>query len=227
MSTFGSWFKNKFNARYIVWSVEKGASGTKHIQGYFELEKCSKFTAMKNKVRTFGGWIAPAKGTALQSEEYISHTGKWIGKQGLIAGPWSEGTIKQQGCRTDITTLASDIKQGHSLKKLAVNHTETMLKYFSNAQKLQSLLNTKKRDWMTELYVYTGIAGTGKSYTAHEEAKKYLEEIGSDEEPYDLMVPAKKGDPLWFQNYEGESVVIIDDFYGNIDIDTFKRMIDR
>lgn len=72
-----------------------------------------------------------------------------------------------------------------------------------------------------------GIAGSGKSYAAHAEAQAYLDANGIEEIPYDLMVPAKKGDPLWFQDYMGESVVIIDDFYGNIDIDTFKRMIDE
>jgi len=45
---------------------------------------------------------------------------------------------------------------------------------------------------MTELYIFTGVAGTGKSHTAHEEGRKYLELNKLDEEIYDLMVPAKK-----------------------------------
>jgi len=49
----------------------------------------------------------------------------------------------------------------------------------------------------------------------------------TDEIPYDLMVPSKKGDAVWWEGYTGQRVVIIDDFYGNLDIDTFKRIIDR
>jgi len=144
VSQFGSWFMSKYNARYICTSYEKGASGTKHIQGYFELNRKSKLQAVKNKIRSFGGWVAPAKGTAVQSVEYISHTGKWIGKGGLLGGPWEEGTIKTQGQRTDIHALSDDIKAGKTMKQLATDHTESMLKYCSNAQKLHSLLNDKR-----------------------------------------------------------------------------------
>lgn len=71
-----------------------------------------------------------------------------------------------------------------------------------------------------------GIAGSGKSYSAHAEAKAYLASNNIDEEPYDLMLPSK-GDKLWFEDYNGESVVIIDEFYGQIDIDKFKNLIDE
>jgi hypothetical protein len=101
-----------------------------------------------------------------------------------------------------------------------------MLKYFSNAAKLVALIGERKRSWMTELYIYTGVAGTGKSHAAHVEGQKYLDDNNIAEEPYDLMVPSK-GQKLWFQNYSGESVVIIDDFYGTISIDDMKRLIDK
>lgn len=71
-----------------------------------------------------------------------------------------------------------------------------------------------------------GIGGSGKSYSAHAEAKAYLAANNIDEEPYDLMLPSK-GDKLWFEDYMGESVVIIDEFYGQIDIDKFKNLIDE
>lgn len=146
----------------------------------------------------------------------------------MLAGPYEFGTAsKGAGTRTDISDLASDIIKGHGIKRLAQDHTVSMLRYFSNAQKLVSILGTEKRKVMTELYIYTGIAGTGKSHSAHVEGQKWLDDNGFDEEPYDLMVPSKKADKLWFQNYTGQKVVIIDDFYGTIDIDTFKRLIDR
>jgi len=153
-------------------------------------------------------------------------TGKHADKYGLVAGPWTYGEAVVQGQRTDINALSDAIKAGHGIKRLALDHTTSMLKYYSNAAKLVALIGEKKRSWMTELYIYTGIAGTGKSHTAHVEGQKYLDDNNIQEEPYDLMVPAK-GQRLWFQNYSGESVVIIDDFYGTIAIDDIKRLIDK
>lgn len=158
VSDFGVWLFNILGLSFIIWSYEKGASGTKHFQGYLELSKKSHLQSIKNKFKAFGAWVAPAKGTAQQSIEYISHTGKWIGKQGLIAGAWEKGQPAKlaQGTRTDLKLLADDIKKGHDLKKIAEDHTATLLKCCSNAKQLISLLNKKKRSWMTELYIYTG-----------------------------------------------------------------------
>lgn len=156
----------------------------------------------------------------------LLYIGKHTDKTGLLAGPWTFGEAVVQGQRTDINALSEAIKQGHGLKRLAVDHTTSMLKYFGNAAKLVALIGEKKRNWMTELYIYTGPAGTGKSHAAHVEGQKYLDENNIQEEPYDMMVPGK-GQKLWFQNYSGESVVIIDDFYGTISIDDMKRLIDK
>jgi len=223
----GDLLNNKLNIRYSVWSYEKGVTGTPHIQGYLQLVTKSKWAALKNKMRPLGAWCAPAKGTVAQNVDYIGHTGKHAGKAGLIQGPWTFGdAIVVAGQRTDLDGLVNSIKGGKTLVQCANDHTATMLKYFSSTQKMINLLNNKRRGWMTELYIYTGIAGSGKSYAAHEEAAKYLKDNNIDEEVYDLMVP-NKGQPLWWEGYCGQSVVVIDDFYGTIDIDYFKRMIDR
>lgn len=168
-------------------------------------------------------------GTSEQAKAYINRSGEYREKPGLIAGPWIVGTsTNNQGARTDIAAMVATIKQGDkTLKQVAENHSETFIKYHSGAKQLISLLNKKKRNWRTQLYIYTGAAGTGKSYAANKEAKEFLAQEGIDEEPYYLMVPTKGGQ-LWWQDYNGESVVIIDDFYGEgIDIDTFKRLIDE
>lgn len=123
--------------------------------------------------------------------------------------------------------MVEDIKKGDTLQTIAQNHSLTFIKYHGGAKSLISLLCTKKRQWRTELHIYTGAPGTGKSYTARQEALNYISSQGLDEEPYYLMLPTK-GAQLWWQDYNGQSVVILDDFYGEgLDIDYFKRMIDE
>lgn len=212
-----------------MWSYEKGDSGTVHYQGYMQLVNKCKFQALKNKVRPFEFWVAPAGGNVKQSQEYISHTGKHANKKGLLAGPWSFGTSTTSGERTDMQGLTEAILAGKTMKQLARTHTSMLVKHFSNTQKTIQLLNDKKRTWMTELYIFTGIPGSGKSHRAHEEGQQWLNDNGyGDQTPYDVMLPAKKGDPVWWQDYEGQAVVIIDDFYGTgISCDGMKTLIDK
>lgn len=159
VSNFGIWLFTTLNLRYVIWSLEKGACGTPHIQGYLELTTKRKATAMSNTFRgnKYKGYVAPAKGTAQQSVHYISHTGpKWSTKQGLLLGPWSKGEVVLERQRTDIQALTRDMKAGKSLKQLCLDHTEVMLKCFGNAAKVLNMINTKKRTWQTELHVYYG-----------------------------------------------------------------------
>lgn len=214
--------------KFAIWSHEVADSGTPHIQGYLQLEKKTKIQALRNKLTKFKAWVARANGTGQQSVEYVSHTGKHADKPGLLGGPWSYGELDEtvQGQRTDINALGDAILAGASMKQLCTDHTSTMLKYFGNAQKIKQVVSVTKRAWRTELHILTGRAGSGKSYTAHEEGRKYLRDNNLNEEIYDLPVPAP-GQRLWFQGYEGQSVVCIDDFYGTIDIHMIKRMADE
>jgi len=215
---------------HVYWSLEEGESGTVHIQGYIQVRPKIKFQALRNKFTPSGLWVAPAKGSAEQNHAYIGHTGKHAGKPGLLQGPWSYGdftSAKGPGSRSDIDGLITAIKGGAKLKTLAKEHTNSMLKYFGNAAKLVDLLGNERRNKMTELYIFTGVAGSGKSHTAREEAIDYLEHNNIDEEPYYLPVPAKASDKLWWDGYEGQAVIIIEDFYGEIGLDYFKRLIDK
>lgn len=217
----------------ILWgavSVERGSErGTKHLQGYFQLKKKTRFTVLCKRLKEAKLWMRPAKGDAKENDEYISHTGKWANKAGdLLEGPYYlGGEPSNEGSRNDLKSLSKSLKAGKSIRYLVNNHTETMLRYFGNATKIQSVLEeSNERNWMTELYIYTGVAGSGKSHAAYREAIKFLSDEGIDEKPYMLMVPAK-GEQLWWENYDGHSVVIIDDFYGTIGLDYFKRLIDK
>lgn len=231
LTHYGNVLDARCGLKAAIWSYEQGESGTKHIQGYLQLEKKCKWSALKNKLRPIGVWCTPAYGTTQENIEYIAHTGAHADKPGLLDGPFYFNELKTvragQGSRTDIDSMCTAIKTGANIKKLALEHTNTMLKYFNNAQKLVQLLSNKTRDFMTELYIYTGVAGSGKSHAAYHEAKQYLIDHEYDEEPYYLMVPANKNNPVWFQDYVDQKCVIIDDFYGSIDIDFFKRLIDK
>lgn len=76
----------------------------------------------------------------------------------------------------------------------------------------------QQRSWKTEVVVYWGPPGTGKTRRAQFEA-------GSN--AYWLRKPISKNGALWFDGYEGQEVVVIDEFYGWIARDFMQRMCDR
>lgn len=231
--TLGDKLYGLCNIAGAIWSVEKGEQGTPHIQGYLQLDKKSKFKSLLNKIqKKLGCWLKPARGNSKENVDYISHTGKHANKAGdLLDGPFTFGELVQadgRGSRSDIDSLTNSISDGSSVKELCIKHPSQMLKYFGNAVKMVGILGAKKRNWMTELYIYTGVPGSGKSHLAHELGAKYLKDNNLDEDGiYTLMVPKDTKTECWFEGYSGQPIVIIDDFYGTIDIDFFKRLIDK
>ncbi len=77
-------------------------------------------------------------------------------------------------------------------------------------------VSTPSRNFQTKLEVYYGPPGTGKSVRANQ----------VDSTAYWLRKPSSSG-PLWFDGYDGQQTVVIDEFYGWISIDMFCRMVDR
>lgn len=75
-----------------------------------------------------------------------------------------------------------------------------------------------QRDWQTVVTVYWGPSGSGKSRRAREEAGPGA---------FWLPKPSSSTAPLYWDGYEGQEHVVIDEFYGWMSRDTMQRVIDR
>lgn len=95
-------------------------------------------------------------------------------------------------------------------------HPESYIKYHRGIEKCFGFLsNRTKRDWKTEVIVYYGEPGTGKSRTA----KEVADSRGGE--------PFYKSRGEWWDGYKGEETIIIDDFYGWLKFDEMLRIMDR
>lgn len=95
-------------------------------------------------------------------------------------------------------------------------HPESYIRYYRGIEKLFGYLSQRtKRDWKTETLVYYGEPGTGKSRTA----KEIADARGGG------VYYKTRGD--WWDGYQGEESVIIDDFYGWLKYDEILRLTDR
>lgn len=221
--------KQHLDIKYMAWSYEVGQSGTPHYQGFIQIKNKMRLKTMRAKFNNASIWVAAAMSPS-QARKYCLHLGEFSEKE-LVHddaiwehGKWDEPA---QGKRTDLASVTDMIVKGSTIREVALADPSTFVKFHSGLAKLEAIMKLKTRTTMTQLYIYWGKAGTGKSHRAREEALEYLSLNGIDEEPYYMVAPAKKTEKTWFHGYEGEACVIIDDFYGTIGIDQMKNLIDK
>jgi len=76
-----------------------------------------------------------------------------------------EGKISEQGKRTDLQDVTSDVQEGIPLDDIAMDHPETWIKYHKGITSLWNIVNIKHRNEKDELkviWIY-GKAGVWKN----------------------------------------------------------------
>jgi len=124
-----------------------------------------------------------------------------------------------QGKRNDLLLLKRKIDSGES--ELAIADSEETFpvwaKYFKVVARYRMLKSMNERKWHTFCHVFWGPPGAGKS-------RRALEEAG----PGAYWLPRPEGqNTVWWDGYEGQEVVVIDEFYGWIMRDKMQRLCDR
>lgn len=121
-----------------------------------------------------------------------------------------------RGSRSDLKECAKAIIDGHmTVKELMYDHPELYLQYRNGWNDLENVARGKARDFKTKVEVYYGASGTGKTRKAVDENKDCY------------MLRRSNGSNVWFDGYEYNDTVIIDDFYNWIPFDMMLRLLDR
>nr|QXP07666.1 MAG: replication associated protein [Arizlama virus] len=192
-----------------VWQAEVGAAGTRHLQGYCRVAKKCSLAAMK-VIHATAHW-EPRKGTHEQAEAYCTK------EETRAAGPWRFGAAPAPGRRSDLDAVHESLKEGRSLTQISDDHFGPFMKYSRGIKEWKLLHTLKNRSWHTEVRVYWGPTGTGKS-------RRALHEAGPD--AYWVLQPGT-GQACFFDGYEGQEHVVIDEFYGWIPYAVLLKMLDR
>jgi len=185
ISGLKTWDKPK----YIIWGHELGTNKeTPHLQGYVEFKTPTRIKTLKNfnpKIH----WET-RKGTAKQASDYCRK------EKGII---WESGQMTQQGQRTDLDNVANAVLKGKSIKEIAITYPKEYIKYHNGIQKLINLNQDESPQFRKlNVIVHWGKAGTGKTRRAHEEKPD--------------LYKLDKGNNLWFDGYDGQDTLLIDDF---------------
>lgn len=202
--------------RYCSWQLERGETGTRHFQGYVEFNQPVRLTQIK---AAGGPWarahLEVRRGTRHQARDYSRK------EDSRLAGPWERGswTGGGSGARNDLVGVIECAKRTLSHRAVAEAYPEQYIRLHRGVERYISAIDTRQREAPTELHILWGEPGTGKSRTALAEASAGAASV--------YYLPRGNGGNVWWDGYEGQDCVIIDDFYGWLRWDTLLRLADR
>ena len=219
---------------FCEWQYEVGSNGTRHIQGHLVVDRRVRLGG----IRALNGrahWEV-RRGTLEQARAYCTKVagdpsqdgsevfgrefGPWPEGQNLrlVGGPHSFGDApgEGQGRRNDLLSLKRVLDAGGSLLDCFEEDFASTVKLNRGLMLYKRLRTGSTRNWLTTCVVYFGESGTGKS-------RRALAEGG----PSSYWLPRPEGDRPWWDGYDGQEVIVIDDFYGWIKRDFLYRLIDR
>lgn len=187
-----------------AWTEQVGAQGTPHLQGFAQSHKALTSATMQKR---YGGFWQSMHGTVRQSCRYVVLDKKdgatWANP--CVLGVFIE---KEQGKRSDILAVRDAILNGASMREVAQEHFSTYLHNERALSKYRKLVEKPPEPCVKGIHVFLGPPGCGKTHWVF------------NNEP-DLYRLQPSENTSWWDDYEGQEAVLIDDFMG----DTPIRMI--
>ncbi len=189
--------------RYLVYQYEEGESGTPHFQGFFVFHQSKSLEYLKLRVHDRAHW-EPMRSSIAVNYKYCTKD------EGRLDGPWTYGHRPNPGKRNDLVDVCDGIINGDTMKSLALAYPSTYVKYPRGLHLLQTISRPKERG-VPSIFVYSGPSGVGKTRLVHEVF------------PEAYWKPKNK----WWDGYDGEDVVVLDEFYSWLSLDLLLRLLDR
>lgn len=214
-----------------------------HLQGYTALKLKRRLSSIFDKIlcvwadgagSSYSIWpfIKPAIYSAWHNKRYCEKDGDGftLGE----AASWDEENLKalgnNQGKRTDIEAMAKDFRENPWETKLT--KARKFPNQFCNYNRAFEKLLTLERDYQyhsdyhnserknnMKNYVYHGPAGCGKSHTVEQEVKKLIRDNPHLRVYYKTI-------QKWWEGYDGEEIVVIDDFRSSMPFSELLNLMD-
>lgn len=186
---------------YVCFGEEVAGTGTPHLQGYLELDRRCRPSALKKIFGRKPHWEA-RRGTQKQAIAYCKKDGTF----------YEAGETKKQGHRTDLERVIDAVKSHTTMcaamvtEPLVARHPHL---YKTVRAELDEIEAPAWRD--VEVKVYIGPTGSGKTKLAMDHPSVYKLDMANN---------------LWFNGYNRQTRLVIDDFYGWIRYGHLLQLLD-
>lgn len=196
---------------YLVCQHERGTRlGNDHLQGYVELTRAQRMSWLHNNLHPTMQ-LRKRYGSQEQAIDYCTK------EDTRVAGPWHFGTPYTRGDKVinKIVQMRDMIREGCNMRDLIEHMPVTLARNLSFAKLCFSYRKpTGNRD--IAVFLLYGSTRTGKS--------RFVVEQYQEADLYIIPFLERK---TWFDGYDGEANVLIDDFSGGMPRSQLLRVLDR
>ncbi len=200
---------------YLVYQEEISESGTYHFQGYCEFKNQTSLNPAKELLGGDRVHIERRRGSQEQAIAYCKKADTRVPH----TEPVEEGTPRAQGKRMDLEGFKGAVMQGSKMRDLLDDHWGVIARYPKFYQTL-TLLNRPTRSHELEVTLLIGETGLGKT-------RSVMEKYGASD---DFYLSSLNNGTMWFDTYDGQSIVLLDDFSGaasHFPLCSLLRLLDR
>lgn len=191
-----------YKSTYKILASEVGEQGTPHLHIVYRFHSDKQFDVLK---KAFPRANIQKVDRPKNAIEYVKKTGKYF-EEGVSG-------LQNQGKRNDLEYMATRIKNGADWEELVDTMPWMIVKFPKGIQKLMEVrAKSVMRENMYIQWIY-GKAGVGKSRSVYDNH-------GIDN------VYMKDGTP-WWDGYQNQDVILIDDFDGRWPFRDLLRLLDR
>lgn len=181
-------------------------TGRQHFQGYVVWDSGKSMKFMKDKL--FVTHLTVARGTAAHNKAYCSKSAS----RTPLGYALERGTMPEQGKRTDLELVVSEIKEGATIRQIRDSHPTTFIRYERGIKAFKAA-GIKPRNFKPNTILLLGGTGVGKSSWAYRHFPNLYKKPACNE---------------WWDDYQGEEAILLDDFRGGwFPIEYLLRVCDR
>lgn len=202
--------------RGVAWQLETCPdTGRRHLQGYVECRGAITRRTLQQYIGVSGVHCEQRRGTRQQAIDYCTKEAtRCSDTQPTIAGL---ETALEPGRRSDISIFVERIRDGATDAELLDEFPVQFLRYGQHASRVrranQPIVAIAEPK---EVIVITGPSGVGKT-------RKAAELAGNGA----YWLERSNGDNSWWDGYDAQETVVIDEFYGWIRYGKLMRILDR
>lgn len=190
--------------RYSIFGEEIcPRTSKKHWQGYIELTTPQRGSYIAKIYNDKQIKFFVRAGTRDQARDYCKKDNKYE-----ETGTWIVG----QGHRSDLESVVEELKTGKKLSNLMLDNPKVYCQYRNGLKDIAAKVTADNIPIFrnVEITLLTGPSGCGKTRTAMEEATYKIQ-----------------GSQLnWWQDYDGDDVICIDEYNNNLPIDELLAVLD-
>lgn len=191
---------------FMVAGQEFGSDNKEHVQFY-----CQSHWTRKRIMKKYGFHVENLI-SRKSADKYCQKENKEIYK----FGEWKEC---EQGKRSDLAMMMEDIKNGATEDMIMDAYPANYLRYRNH---IISIINRARaarfpirRAAPRKVIFFYGPSGSGKT-------KRVFDEIG--DKPFYRL--ANQDNTMWWPGYEGQDIVVLDDFKGGMKLNTLLGILD-